>query len=48
MTWILLSKNENYYAQVFLKECKYIERKVIRHINVNLKDFPSSDESDKE
>ena len=39
-------KGENYYSQVFLKECKYIEKKVIRHINDNLSDFPSSDESD--
>ena len=28
-----LKKNDNYYPQVFLKECKYIEKKVIRHIN---------------
>ena len=43
-----LKKNENYYPQVFLKECKYIEKKVIRHINDNLSDFSSSDESDEE
>ena len=36
------------YQQVFLKECKYIENKVIRHINDNLSDFSSSDESDEE
>ena len=30
------------------KECKYIERKVIRHINDNLSEFSSSDESGKE
>ena len=41
-----LKKEENYYPQVFLKECKYIEKKVIRHINNNLSDFSSSDESD--
>ena len=41
-----LIKNENYYPQVFLKECKYIEKKVIRHINDNLSDFSYSDESD--
>ena len=41
-----LKKNDNYYLQVFLKECKYIEKKVIRHINNNLGDFFSSDESD--
>ena len=43
-----LKKNENYYPQVFLKDCKYIEKKVIRHINDNLSDFSSSDESDEE
>ena len=36
--WELLSA-------VFLKECKYIEKKVIRHISENLSDFSSdSDE----
>ena len=34
-----LEKDENYYPQVFLKECKYIEKKVIRLINDNLSDF---------
>ena len=43
-----LKKDENYYPQVFLKECKYIEKKVLRHINDNLSDFPYSDDSDKE
>ena len=43
-----LKKNDNYYPQVFLKECKYIEKKVIRHINDNLSDFSSDDESDEE
>ena len=42
----VLRKNDNYYPQVFLKECKYIEKKVIRHINDNLSDFSSSNESD--
>ena len=41
-----LKKNENYYLQVFLKECKYIEKKVVRHINDNLSNFSSSDGSD--
>ena len=41
-----LKKDENYYLQVFLKKCKYIEEKVIRHINYNLSDFSFSDESD--
>ena len=40
-------KNDNYYLQIFLKKCKYIEKKVIRHINGNLSDFSYfSDESD--
>ena len=41
-----LKKDENYYLQVFLKEYKYMEKKVVRHINDNLSNFPSSDESD--
>ena len=41
-------KNDNYYLQVFLKECKCIEKKVIRHIKDNLSDFSSYDESDEE
>ena len=39
-----LKKDENYYPQVFLKECKYIKKKVIRYI---IDDFhTSSDDSD--
>ena len=41
-----LKKNGNYYPQVFLKECKYIEKKVVRHINDNSSDFSYSSESD--
>ena len=41
-----LKKDGNYYPQVFLKECKYIESKVIWHINDNLSDFSSDDNSD--
>ena len=41
-----LKKDENYYLELFLKECKYIEKKVIRHINDNLSDFSSDDDSD--
>ena len=41
-----LKKDDNYYLQVFLKGCKYIEKKVIRRINDNLSYFSSSDESD--
>ena len=44
-----LKKDENYYLQVFLKDCKYIEKKVVRHIYDNLSDFSdASDESDEE
>ena len=41
-----LKKDDNYYLQMFLKERKYIEKKVIRHINDNFSYFSSSDESD--
>ena len=41
-----LKKNDNYYLQVFSKECKYVDKNVIRYINDNLSDFCSSDESD--
>ena len=30
-----LKKDDNYYSQVFLKECKYIEKKVVRQIHDN-------------
>ena len=43
-----LKKYDNYYLQVFLKECKYIEKRIIRYINDNLGDFSYSDESDEE
>ena len=33
---------------MFLKQCKYIEKKVIRNINDNSSDFSSSNESDEE
>ena len=41
-----LKKYDNYCAQVFLKECKYIKKKIIRHIDDNSSDFSSSNESD--
>ena len=41
-----LKKDENYHPQVFLKECKYVEKKVVRHINDNSSDFSYSDEID--
>ena len=47
-TYFVLKKDDNYYPQVFLKECKYIEKKVVRHIHPNLSDFSysTSDEFD--
>ena len=39
-----LMKDEDYYLHVFLKECKHIEKKLIRHINDNLSDFYFSNE----
>ena len=41
-----LKKDDNYYLQVFLKECKCIEKKVVRHIIDDLES--SSDDSDEE
>ena len=42
-------KDDSYYPQVLLKECKYIEKKVVRHIHDSLSDFSYfSDESDEE
>ena len=44
-----LKKDDNYYPQVFLKECKYIEKKVVGHIHDNLSDLSySSDEFEEE
>ena len=38
-------KDENYYLQMFSKECKHIEeKKVIRYITKDLENFPDSDE----
>ena len=39
-------KNDNYYPQVFLKVCKYIEKKAIGHIIHDLE--ISSNDSDEE
>ena len=41
-----LKKDENYYPQLFLKECKYIEKKVIEYIKNKSSDFSSSNECD--
>ena len=44
-----LNKSGNYYPEVFLKECKYIEKKVVRHIHDNLSGSSySSDEFEEE
>ena len=47
-----LKKDNNCYPQVILKECKYIEKKVVRHIIDDLEsssdDFDDSDDSDEE
>ena len=42
------NNDQNCYSQLFVKKCKYIEKKVIRYINDNLSGFSSSDESNKE
>ena len=34
-----LKKDDIYYPQVFLKECRHIEKKVVRHIHDNLTGF---------
>ena len=41
-------KDENHYLEVFLKECKYIEKKVSGHVNDNSSDFSSDNDSDEE
>ena len=41
-----LKKDDSYYPQVFLKECKYIEKNVVRHIIDDLES--SSYDSDEE
>ena len=40
-----LKKDYNYYPQVFLKKCKYIKEKIVRHIHDHLSDFSSSSSS---
>ena len=42
-----LKKDENYQPQVFVKECKYIKKKLIRHVIDDLESsFDSQDDSD--
>ena len=44
-----LTKDESYYPEVFLKECRYIKKIIIRHINGILSNiFYSYDKSDEE
>ena len=44
-----LNKDGSYHPQVNVgTECRYIEKKIIRHINDNLNDFSYSDESGEE
>ena len=43
-----LKKDDSYYLEVFLKECKYIEKKVIRNMKDNLSDFSYFDEPDED
>ena len=37
-----------YYPQMFLKACKYFEKKGISHLNDKLSNFSSTDDSDEE
>ena len=39
-------KGENYYPQVFLNECKYIEKKVVRHITENIESCSSNSDEE--
>ena len=44
-----LKKYGNYYPELFLKECKYIDEKAVKYIHNHLSDFSySSDESEEE
>ena len=42
-----LKKDENYYPQALLKEYKYIEKKVVKHI-IDESSSDDSDDSDEE
>ena len=41
-----LKKDDNYYPQVFLKECKYIEKNAVRRISIIISMIFLIDESD--
>ena len=47
-----LKKDENCYLQIFLKECKHIEKKVVRHfiddLEISSNDSVGSDDFDEE
>ena len=46
---VFLKIDGSYYPKIFLEECKYIEKEVIRDIHDNLSDFScSSDNFDEE
>ena len=40
-----LKKDVNYYPRLFLKDCKYIEKKALEYIHSNLSDFSSDDDN---
>ena len=42
-----LKKDESYYPQVLLKNCKYIDKNIIKQLD-NLSEFSSDNESDEE
>ena len=46
---MLLKKDENYYLQVFFKECKNIEKgkKVVRHVTEDTESFSSNSDEEK-
>ena len=45
----VIKKDGNYYPQMFLEECKYIKKKVVRHIVDDLESSSDDpDESDEE
>ena len=41
-----LKKDENYYPKMLLKECKYIEKNVIRRITEDMDSFSSNSGED--
>ena len=45
---MVLNKDGDHDPKDSLKECKYVDKKVIRHINYDFEHFSDSDESDEE